>query len=151
MHGFGGGKYRSVEADVGRSMRTAREKRRRRPRACGWVDKSFRAPAEMPLPYVLLKTSSISTIRAPSAHTLPDTEQDRLARRGRTSASPSRLSRDAPPLRGLDRLSLPRQRLAKRSWFTMSEPLLSRSATGTAAAAWGLIWGPERHQSHIYM
>lgn len=40
-----------------------------------------------------------------------------LARAGRTAASPSRLARSAPPLRGfgLDRLSPARRRLAKRS------------------------------------
>jgi len=45
----------------------------------------------------------INCINDPSAIRpyLPRCEQDRLARRGRTNASPSRLSRDAPPLRGL--------------------------------------------------
>ncbi len=45
-----------------------------------------------------------------------------LARAGRTAASPSRLARSAPPLRGcgLDRLSPARRRLAKRSRFEMS-------------------------------
>jgi hypothetical protein len=45
------------------------------------------------------------------------------ARAGRTSASPSRLARSAPPLRGfgLDRLSPARRGLAERSRFEMSE------------------------------
>jgi hypothetical protein len=45
-----------------------------------------------------------------------------LARAGRTAASPSRLARSAPPLRGcgLDRLSPARRGLAKRSRFEMS-------------------------------
>ena len=44
------------------------------------------------------------------------------ARAGRTAASPSRLARSAPPLRGcgLDRLSPARRELAKRSRFEMS-------------------------------
>ena len=44
------------------------------------------------------------------------------ARAGRTAASPSRLARSAPPLRGfgLDRLPPVRRRLAKRSWFKVS-------------------------------
>ncbi len=44
------------------------------------------------------------------------------ARAGRTAASPSRLARSAPPLRGcgLDRLSSARRRLAKRSRFEVS-------------------------------
>lgn len=45
-----------------------------------------------------------------------------LARAGRTAASPSRLARSAPPLRGsgLDRLSPARRGLAKRSRFEVS-------------------------------
>jgi len=45
-----------------------------------------------------------------------------LARAGRTAASPSRLARSAPPLRGggLDRLSPARRGLAKRSSSEMS-------------------------------
>jgi len=45
-----------------------------------------------------------------------------LARAGRTAATPSRLARSAPPLRGcgLDRLSPARRGLAKRSRFEMS-------------------------------
>ena len=44
------------------------------------------------------------------------------ARAGRTAASPSRLARSAPPLRGfgLDLLSPARPGLAKRSRFEMS-------------------------------
>jgi hypothetical protein len=44
------------------------------------------------------------------------------AEAGRTAASPSRLARSAPPLRGcgLDRLSPARRGLAKRSWFEVS-------------------------------
>jgi len=45
-----------------------------------------------------------------------------MARAGLTAASPSRLARSAPPLRGfgLDRLSPARRRLAKRSRFEVS-------------------------------
>ena len=51
-----------------------------------------------------------------------------MPRRGRTSAGSSRLARSAPPLRGygLDRRSLVRQRLAKRSWLEISETAPSR-------------------------
>ncbi len=59
------------------------------------------------------------------------------ARAGRTAASPSRLARSAPPLRGfgLDRLSPVRRRLAKRSRFEMSAgaPLLTDLPEGTSA------------------
>lgn len=55
---------------------------------------------------------------------------------GRNSASPSRLSRDAPPLRGygLDQPALLQQGLAKRSWLKMSEPLLGQG--GDAMKFW---------------
>jgi hypothetical protein len=41
---------------------------------------SFLSSSELPLPYVLLKTSSISTILWPSDRTLPQGQQDRLPR-----------------------------------------------------------------------
>ena len=60
-----------------------------------------------------------------------------MARAGRTAASPSRLARSAPPLRGcgLDRLPLARRRLAKRSRFEMSAgaPLMTDLPEGTSA------------------
>ena len=65
------------------------------------------------------------------------------ARAGRTAASPSRLARSAPPLRGcgLDRLSPARRRLAKRSRFEMSA-----SARFTMALPGGesVLWDGDR-------
>ena len=59
------------------------------------------------------------------------------ARAGRTAASPSRLARSAPPLRGfgLDCLSLVRRGLAKRSRFKMSvsAPFVTDSTGGRRA------------------
>ena len=56
------------------------------------------------------------------------------ARADRTAASPSRLARSAPPLRGfgLDRLPAARRTPAKRSWSNMSAvaPLETESARG---------------------
>ena len=64
------------------------------------------------------------------------------ARGGRTAASPSRLARSAPPLRGcgLDRLSPARRGLAKRSRFEMSvtAPFLTVLPGGRRAS-------PDRH------
>jgi hypothetical protein len=64
------------------------------------------------------------------------------ARAGRTAASPSRLARSAPPLRGfgLDRLSPARRGLAKRSRFEMSvtAPFLTVVPGGRRAL-------PDRH------
>jgi hypothetical protein len=67
-----------------------------------------------------------------------------LARAGRTAASPSRLARSAPPLRGcgLDRLSPARRRLAKRSRFEVSAsaPFTTNLPEGTGAL-------PDRNRS----
>lgn len=77
------------------------------------------------------------------AASLPSCESklnhDRLARARRTAASPSRLARPVPPLRGfgLDRGSPPGEGLAKRSRFEMSAsaPLIADLPEGTRALA----------------
>jgi hypothetical protein len=62
-------------------------------------------------------------------------------RRGRTAASPSRLARSAPPLRGcgLDRLSSARQGLSKRSWLKVSgvAPIAKASPLSVRSVPWG--------------
>ena len=60
-------------------------------------------------------------------------------RGGRTVATPSRLARSAPPLRGcgLDRLSPARQGLSKRSWLKMSGPApLATSRSSSPLGPW---------------
>jgi len=65
------------------------------------------------------------------------------ARAGRTVASPSRLARSAPPLRGcgLDRLPPARRRLAERSRFEMSAsaPFITALPEGKRA-----LWDKDR-------
>ena len=98
---------------------------------------SFCAPSDTPLPYVLSNISTISTIRWPSANTLPRYRARPLAAK-RAGPAPVRQGWRVPrpPLRGygLDRPSLPRQRLAKRSRLKMSEtaPSLDRSKRNRA-------------------
>ncbi len=75
------------------------------------------------------QASSISTIRAPSAPYLAEMRARPLAARRpdqRQSVKAVAETRHRFAACGLDRLPLPRQGLAKRSWLTMSEAFHSR-------------------------